>query len=293
MSGDEAFKLWSIYPATFTFRPNVEPGVEGAFLPEDPRALLDRADFSPVPWITGFNHDEGGTFGSFHLLNATALEELRNKPDEMGPIWLGLESTTTDPAAIYRQVKDFYFGEEEPGLTTAHQFSKVEGDRYFLTGVDASIRAHARAALAPVYKYVLDQKPSIAFPGMVAGMFGNKELHKFPWGTCHYDDIRYLFTGETFPDDPIDQQFARALTNIWANFARTGRPSTDLIALPEWEPYTEERENHMRLSLQPAVDRAAFEERLQFWHGLEIEEGWRTTGTRRVRGGASAARDEL
>ena len=57
-------QLWSIYPATFTFRPNVEPGVEGAFLPADPRALLDAGDFSPVPWITGVNHDEGGTFAS-------------------------------------------------------------------------------------------------------------------------------------------------------------------------------------------------------------------------------------
>ncbi|XP_037092210.1 esterase E4-like [Pollicipes pollicipes] len=295
MSGDRAFKLWSIYPATFTFRPNVEPGVEGAFLPDDPRALLDAADFSAVPWIAGVNHDEGGTFANFHLLNASALEELRNKPDEMGPLWLGMQNTAKDPADIYRRIKNFYFGDQEPGLTTAHQFNKVEGDRYFLTGVDAAVRAHARANLAPVYKYVIEQAPSIAFPGMLAGSFGNKELQHFPWGTCHFDDIRFLFTGELFPDDPTDKKFARALTNIWANFAKTGRPTTNLVDLPEWEPYSEARQNHMRLSLTPAVGAAAFQERVQFWHGLELEEGWRAPRTLRVReGGATgAARDEL
>ncbi|KAF0301166.1 Esterase P [Amphibalanus amphitrite] len=64
LSADRTFKLWSLYPGTFTFRPNVEPGVEGAFLPADPRALIDAGEFSPVPWITGVNRDEGGTFAS-------------------------------------------------------------------------------------------------------------------------------------------------------------------------------------------------------------------------------------
>ena len=112
-------------------------------------------------------------------------------------------------------------------------------------------------------------------------------------GICHYDDLRFLFTGATFPDDPVDRQFGRALTNIWANFAKTGRPTTNLIELPEWEPYSAARENHMRLSLRPAVGAAAFRERIEFWHGLELEEGWRTGGTRRVRTGDAAGRDEL
>ena len=60
---------------------------------------------------------------------------------------------------------------------------QVEGDRYFLTGVDAAVRAHAAAGLAPVYKYVIEQLPSIATPAMVAGSLGNKELHHLNWGT--------------------------------------------------------------------------------------------------------------
>ena len=65
-----------------------------------------------------------------HLMNATALEELRNKPDEMGPIWLGMESTATDPADVYRQIKNFYFGDQQPGLTTVHQFNKASERLY-------------------------------------------------------------------------------------------------------------------------------------------------------------------
>ena len=59
---------------------------------------------------------------------------------------------------------------------------QAEGDRYFLTGVDAAVRAHAEAGLAPVFKYVIEQKPSIAFPAIVAGSLGNKELQHLPWG---------------------------------------------------------------------------------------------------------------
>ncbi|KAF0301167.1 hypothetical protein FJT64_026483 [Amphibalanus amphitrite] len=117
-----------------------------------------------------------------HLMNATALEELRNKPDEAGPIWLGMESTAADPGDIYRQIKEFYFGDQEPGLTSIHQFNKVEGDRYFVTGVDAAVKAHAEVGLAPVYKYVIEQPPSIATPAIVAGKMGNKELHHLTWG---------------------------------------------------------------------------------------------------------------
>ena len=64
---------------------------------------------------------------------------------------------------------------------------QAEGDRYFLTGVDAAVRAHAEAGLAPVYKYVIEQKPSLAIPAIIAGSLGNRELHHLPWGKA--DDI--------------------------------------------------------------------------------------------------------
>ncbi|XP_037071060.1 cocaine esterase-like [Pollicipes pollicipes] len=251
---EPAFRRWSIYPLMFAYRPRVERDVADAFLPEEPRTLLERGEITTVPWLAGVNRDEGGTFGCFSLANASA---------------------EADPAALYRRVRRFYFGRQRPGLTTAAAFVRAEGDRYFVTGVDAAVRLQARHGAAPVFKYVMEQRPTVPFPAVLAERLGNSELPFFPWGIAHKDELRYLFTGSSFPESEQDRRFARALTNVWATFVKTGRPGTTLLAMPEWPPYAEQTDVHMRLSEEPSLGTAAFGERLQFWQGLPIAEGWR------------------
>ena len=268
------FRRWSVYPLVFAFRPRVERGVAGAFLPDSPRRLLERGQSANVPWLVGFNSDEGGTFGAFSLLNASALDSLRRRPDTDGPVWLGLEHQR-DAAGLYERVREFYFGGQRPGLTTASQFIRAEGDRYFASGVDAAIRLQARHGTAPVFKYVLEQAPETSFPAIVARKAGNSELPYFPWGLSHKDELRYLFTGPRFPASERDDRFGRNLTSVWAGFIRTGRPQSPRLDVAAWKPYQESQDNHMRLSAHPRVGSHAFRERIEFWQSLPIDEGWR------------------
>ena len=271
---DPLFRSWSVYPLVFAFRPRVERGVPDAFLPDSPRRLLERGQSANVPWLVGFNSNEGGTFGAFSLLNASALESLRRHPDTNGPVWLGLEGHRNG-SALYERVRTFYFGEQQPGLTTASQFIRAEGDRYFASGVDAAVWLQARHSSAPVFKYVLEEVPETSFPAIVARKAGNTELPFFPWGISHKDELRYLFTGLRFPKSDRDNQFGRDLTSVWAGFIRTGRPQSPRLDVSAWKPYKESQDNHMRLSAHPAVGSHAFSERMRFWQSLPINEGWR------------------
>ncbi|XP_043237086.1 esterase FE4-like [Amphibalanus amphitrite] len=273
---EPAFRRWSIYPMVFAFRPRVERGVPGAFLPDSPRRLLERGEVADVPWLVGFNSDEGGTFGSFSLLNASALESLRRNPDTNGPVWLGLE-TQRNTSALYEAIRQFYFGTQRPGLTTAAQFIQAEGDRYFASGVDVAVRLQARHSTAPVFKYVLEEVPETSFPALLAQKAGNSELPFFPWGVSHKDDLRYLFTGPRFPASRRDGEFATKLTSVWSGFIRTGRPQSALLNVSAWKPYKERQDNHMRLSSSPRPDTGAYQKRMEFWRSLPIDEDWNPT----------------
>lgn len=51
------------------FRPVIEPDHPGAFLKEEPAESLKTANIADIPWITGFNSQEGTlkVAGKIHL----------------------------------------------------------------------------------------------------------------------------------------------------------------------------------------------------------------------------------
>ncbi|KAF0291505.1 Esterase FE4 [Amphibalanus amphitrite] len=67
----------------------------------------------------------------------------------------------------------------------------------------------------------------------------------------------------------------RFMVNLWTNFARTGQPRSDILLLPDWPIYTEQYQRHMRLNSQPALGERLFEERVNFWQTVAINEQWR------------------
>ena len=86
--GQDLFTRFLSFPRVF--KPIVDDyALDDAFLPLDPYDLLRRGMFaSDVPFINGFNRDEG-LFVTVRLMaNATALEELNEKLDRLLPLLL-------------------------------------------------------------------------------------------------------------------------------------------------------------------------------------------------------------
>jgi para-nitrobenzyl esterase len=64
---------------------------------------------------------------------------------------------------------------------------------------------------------------------------------------CHAVELAYVFDNlnETiYTGERGDEQLARTVQNMWANFARFGNPSTDSV---EWEEYSTDKKETMVL----------------------------------------------
>lgn len=66
-----------------------------------------------------------------------------------------------------------------------------------------------------------------------------KESTNEEMGSCHASELAYVFNNpkETIFSGEVDKDLAKNMSDMWANFARTGNPSTEKI---NWTPYNVE-----------------------------------------------------
>jgi len=70
-------------------------------------------------------------------------------------------------------------------------------------------------------------------------------------GACHAVELAYVFGNcdETiYTGEPADKELSDRVMSIWADFARTGNPSTDDL---EWTPFDVSKRSTMTLQRQP------------------------------------------
>ncbi|KAF0291506.1 Esterase FE4 [Amphibalanus amphitrite] len=212
-----------------------------------PHYLMDE----PVVLVT-FNY-RLGPFGFFTTHDAAA-------PGNYGML---------DQVLLLQWVQD--------NIAALRTLAVVLSDRFYVNEITEEIRL--ASAHAPLYKYVLDHTG----PGRLSFDVDLPVPSNLRWpapelGVSHGDDLRYLFSTDSLPRErPGSPGYAiiRFMVNLWTNFARTGRPSSDVLPMPDWPIFTEHSQRHMRLNSQPALGERLFEERVNFWQTVAVNEQWR------------------
>ena len=255
------------------FLPRVDQERSHPFLPEQPRIILYTGRFNIVPWIFGLTSMEGAFFlpislPTEELVSQVAGKDLRSWAKFLafvGESEFGILDCHADPTKETRKVLDFF----APGFGTVSlkTLAVVLSDRFYVNEISEEIRL--ASAHAPIYKYVLDH----VGPGRLTFDVDLPVPSNLPWpapelGVGHADDVRYLFSTDSLPRErPGSPGYVmiRFMTNLWTNFARTGRPSSDVLPMPDWPIFTERSQRHMRLNSQPALGERLFEERVNYF----------------------------
>ena len=251
------------------------------FLPEDARFLLRTGNFSPVPWISGMTSLEGASFLPLRLTTEEFVDEILRKNLTVWSTFLVLVGESefsivdcgADPIEETIKVINFFVGR---GEVSVEALAQILSDRLFVNEISEEIRL--ASAHAPVYKYVFDHTgPGRITSSEVPSVSANLPFPVPELGVGHGADVSYHFTSRRPRERPGSPAYTmiRFMVNLWVNFARTGRPSSDVLAMPEWPIFAEESQRHMRLNSEPALGNRLFEERVNFWKTLRINEQWR------------------
>ncbi|XP_043240489.1 acetylcholinesterase-like [Amphibalanus amphitrite] len=265
------------------FLPRVDQERSEPFLPEQPRVLLDTGNFNIVPWISGMTSMEGAFFLPVSLQTDQSVDQVVRKETRkwaqvlalLGESEFSILDCGASPLQEARKVLDFFT--PGPGTASLRTLAVVLSDRFYVNEITEEIRL--ASAHAPLYKYVLDHTG----PGRLSFDVDLPVPSNLRWpapelGVSHGDDLRYLFSTDSLPRErPGSPGYAiiRFMVNLWTNFARTGRPSSDVLPMPDWPIFTEHSQRHMRLNSQPALGERLFEERVNFWQTVAVNEQWR------------------
>ncbi|KAF0310376.1 Venom carboxylesterase-6 [Amphibalanus amphitrite] len=259
----------------------VDREAENPLIPDDPHLLLARGEFNLVPWMIGLTEEEGAFFASSLFANKRVVEALSQgnlsewvqAADLVTASGVNKLDCGADPMKEAKRVYDFYVGDRDVNTSSLLPLAQGWADRHFVSPMVAEMTLASQHA--PVYKYLLDH----IGPGRLSQAHVNLFRPGVPdFGTTHGDDVLYLFSNDKLPlvqrGSPT-HTMVRFMVNVWTTFARTGRPGSDVLPMPDWPVFTELHQRHMRLNTAPSVGERLFQERIDFWKTVPINEPWR------------------
>ncbi|KAJ4446943.1 hypothetical protein ANN_13645 [Periplaneta americana] len=150
----------------------------------------------------------------------------------------GSKETQTERRETAKRIREFYFGDKPINKDTRKALAKMYTDVMLGIGTDSAVKLHSKAR-ASVYYYHFDYRGRTASAQFLEARTrttvpqngdltsdlerGEEELA----GVCHMDELMYLFPQDhMFPNSTKtkeDDEMVDIMTNIWTNFARTGR----------------------------------------------------------------------
>lgn len=195
------------------------PNIDGYFLPDDVAEIYAAGLQNDVPMLSGFNADEASAFPGYGEMNIAEFEEMASQryADQAGA-FLALYDHTSDAEAGTGQV-------ESLRDIAAVAVQRISSDR-------------AETAKTPEYLYYLER--GIPWPD-------RPEFASF-----HTADVPYFFNNLHLMDRPweeVDHQVAKAMSNAWVNFAKTGNPSST----GDWPAYSDAPHAYMVFGAELAM----------------------------------------
>ncbi len=219
-----AAQLYELYREHPEFGRYFYPCVDRSLLPETPMTAFSNGRQAPVPFMTGYNADEGSLLAPF-MHPAGAEFHL----DDDGANAVGadqLAATLRDSYGSQDAVEALF--DAYPGLEIQNReaLEAHAGDHMFGVHVEHATNEHA-AAGHPTYRYHFRAVP--ASPDQTAGAF-------------HAAELTYVF-GSALPLVPVPEDahlLTRVMGDHWFAFAATGSP--DFPGRPIWPAFGPDRQ---------------------------------------------------
>lgn len=211
-----------------------EPYVDGWFLPDEPRFLMENGALHQIPILLGSNRDEATAFADPRSLPTTAEDFRQSLYDKYGD--------------LAPKLLEGYPVEEDSDVLIAH-LNRL-GDQLFTLSMRHWARRSAQAQI-PTYLYYFTRVPNIP--------------KKAYYGSYHGAEIPYAFGNlDKIPVEGIfdsyDYDLSRHIMAYWTEFAKTGDPNTP--SSPNWEAYQRETAFYMELGDEVALKQHLLAHRL-------------------------------
>ncbi|XP_049802599.1 cholinesterase 1-like isoform X1 [Schistocerca nitens] len=248
----------------FVFVPSVEPAVAGAFLTQEPAALMAQGLSRSLPYLTGVLSAECNFFTSVTVSGSLSTNEsLRNFNENFEAI-IGPDlrlRDVSDQKAAAALIRKFYYGEEE--ITRLHDVTtgKMLTDLYFEEGIDAVVHNMVENGSEPLYYYRFSYKgPNSAVPDQQ--------------GVPHADDLKYVFLdnrgGQNLDQTSDEGQIRDRIITMWTNFAKYGDPTPNETShlIPKWEAFTKQNSAFLDINVELNMESSLDKEQMAFWHGI-------------------------
>ncbi|ODM96612.1 Venom carboxylesterase-6 [Orchesella cincta] len=265
---------WLMYPVV-VFGPVVEPAHPGAFLSEHPEELYKQNKVAKVPWISGYNSDEGAINIAVLLLDNKTTLQLNNEWEKYGPVFLAMKNSSgSNNLETLKKVREYYLGDKEISFNNRKLAIDMFGDRYSVSCGLKAMRYHSIHTGQPVYAYHLSFNGKYS----IVQLLGQNSQD---WGASHLNDLVYQFNNTAYyPELKLEDEeykLSQIMNNMWSNFATHGKPylSNSGQIKDIWEPI-DQSENldsplkFLDLTLNPKMIPDPFLERDRFWRDLEL-----------------------
>ncbi|XP_028900769.1 esterase B1 isoform X1 [Zeugodacus cucurbitae] len=223
------------YRTLFAFVPTVEPyWTEQCVLSEPPYELMKKTWSNEIPIIIGGTSFEGLIFYPEITRRPATLDEVKNCKN-LVPIDAGFERDSATAEACGLRIKSTYFGNEECSRKTMMKFLELNSYREFWVPIYRTVLARQRHSTAPtyVYRFDYDSRDGNAIRNILCG--------RNVQGTCHGDDLCYLFYAlfsHKPPKGSKEYEVTRTMVDIWTSFAANSDPNCDMLDDLIFEPVT-------------------------------------------------------
>ncbi|XP_054168668.1 acetylcholinesterase-like [Oppia nitens] len=235
------------------------PVIDGTFLDELPEVSLANKDFKKTKLLLGSNTEEGTYFIIYYLTDLFKLvedvyltrEDFITSVKELNPY-----VNKVGQEAIIFEYTD-WLNPDDP-IKNRDAIDKMVGDYHFTCHVNELANRYS-AAGNDVYMYYYTHRSS-----------------QNPWpkwmGTIHGEEISFVFGEPLNPRldfTPEEKRLSQRIMTYWANFAKTGNPSTSIDgqwSQTYWPLHTAYGKEYLTLSLNSTeIGRGPRTKQCAFW----------------------------
>ncbi|NBC03460.1 MAG: carboxylesterase family protein [Bacteroidetes bacterium] len=178
------------------------PIIDGYVIPDQIYALFEEGNYNEVPLLTGWNEDEGFSFGP----PPKAEEFRKNIQNQYG-------ENADDVLELFPGETDSVTQQSQKNLSMLNTFG-LQNWKW--------VQMQNQTSNAPVYLYQFTRDVPYTSEQQDFGAFHTGEV-PYAYNTLHTSDR---------PWEQTDRQLAEMMSSYWASFAKDGDPNGE--GLPEW-----------------------------------------------------------
>ncbi|XP_018324114.1 uncharacterized protein LOC108736254 [Agrilus planipennis] len=245
--------------------PVIEKPSPNAFITEDPIEILKSGKFHKIPILMGYTSREGLLMYAFSTM-ANKSPIIEDTEQEV-PHFLNFKKGSPESKKIAESIKNFYFGKEEPSSENIDKGILLTSDTFFIRGIQSAAKHHVKSSGHPVYLYRFSIDAGLNF-------LKNRLMKLKESGTCHADDLGYIFHSEWTPyivPDSHEDIIQRSVLRLWANFSKHSNPNVgpkDNLIKIEWKPIDQDTLHFLDIGENLTVGVDPDQSRMEFWNKI-------------------------